>query len=49
MFENVKRTETPKDTLINAVIEMEWQMFDRVNNQGGRADCQDDAWTFYVM
>lgn len=49
MFENVKRTETPKDTLINAVIEKEWQMFDRVRNQGGRADCQNDAWTFYVM
>ena len=29
MFENVKRTETPKDTLINAVIEMEWQNFQR--------------------
>lgn len=49
MFEKIKRTERPKDTLINTVIEREWQMFDRVQNQGCRAACQDDAWTFYVM
>lgn len=49
MFDTIKRTAHPKDALINAVIEKEWLMFDRVQNQGGRASCQDDAWTFYVM
>lgn len=49
MFDTIKRMAHPKDALINAVIEKEWLMFDRVQNQGGRASCQDDARTFYVM
>lgn len=38
-----------KDELINEIIKTEWDMFDDVNNIGGRAYCQDDDWTFYVM
>ena len=49
MRDEVKRKETPKDRLINELIEMEWEMFDKVNNAGGRATCQDDWWTFYAM
>ncbi len=49
MREEIKRTETPKDQLINQIIETEWEMFDQVHNAGGRAGCQDDEWTFYVM
>lgn len=43
------RNNTKKDQLINRIIQTEWMMFDRVENQGGRAACQDDAWTFYAM
>lgn len=49
MREDIKRKTGPYDALINEIIEMEWAMFDQVNNQGGRAGCQDDEWTFYVM
>lgn len=38
-----------KDPLIAAIIEAEWQMFDKVQNEGGRAACQNDARTFVIM
>ena len=44
-----KRRDGHKDELINRIIDMEWSMFDQVVNMGGRAPCQDDEWTFYVM
>lgn len=49
MIDEIKRSDTPKDHLINEIIEEEWLMFDQVENEGGRAGCQDDAWTFYAM
>ena len=48
MRDDIRRTATPKDNLINEIIDIEWNMFDKVNNIGGRAGCQDDGWTFYV-
>ena len=45
----MKKNDTPNDRLINRIIELEWTMFDNVTNTGGRAACQDDEWTFYVM
>ena len=38
-----------KQELINEILSMEWRMFTSVNNEGGRADCQDDRPTFDVM
>lgn len=49
MREEIKRKNNAKDELINRIIEAEWSMFDEVNNEGGRAACQDDEWTFYAM
>ncbi|MFR4406473.1 MAG: DUF4125 family protein [Anaerovoracaceae bacterium] len=49
MRDDMKRRATPKDDLINEIVEVEWEMFDKVNNAGGRAACQDDEWTFYAM
>ncbi len=34
---------------VNQIIEIEWDMFDKVKNEGGRADCQDDWNTFSLM
>lgn len=31
------------------IIDLEWIMFDRVQNIGGRADCQDNRPAFYIM
>lgn len=35
--------------LIDLVIDKEWKMFDRVQNEGGRASCQNDPATFRIM
>ncbi len=38
-----------KKLKIDRIIDMEWQMFQKVENIGGRASCQDDFETFYIM
>ncbi len=38
-----------KDALINELVALEWEAFDQVDNEGGRADCQDDWNTFSLM
>ena len=38
-----------KELLVENIIAMEWEAFDKVENEGGRADCQDDYDTFYIM
>ena len=38
-----------KEELVNAIVELEWNAFDQVENQGGRANCQNDFNTFSVM
>lgn len=35
--------------LIENIINLEWDMFQRVKNIGGRASCQDDYKTFTIM
>lgn len=38
-----------KSALINELVTLEWEAFDKVENEGGRADCQDDWNTFSIM
>ena len=38
-----------REALINEVIEREWAQFQYVQNEGGRASCQDDHETFVIM
>ena len=37
------------EELINEIIALEWAFFDKVQNEGGRAACQDDFRTFQAM
>ena len=32
-----------------ALIDTEWELFHSVTNEGGKADCQNDPETFYIM
>ena len=43
------KNEGQRDLKANKIIAMEWDMFQDVNNIGGRAACQDDWDTFYIM
>ena len=36
-------------SLIDKIVTLEWNAFDKVINEGGRASCQDDFSTFSVM
>lgn len=36
-------------SVIEKIIELEWNQFQAVHNEGGRASCQDDRETFDIM
>lgn len=38
-----------KKLLVDEIVQMEWKAFDKVQNVGSRADCQDNWNTFSVM
>ena len=38
-----------QEALVKELISLEWEAFDKVQNEGGRADCQDDFNTFSIM
>ena len=46
--DNFYRPEENQD-LVEKIVLMEWKQFDQVQNEGGRADCQDDWNTFSIM
>lgn len=43
------RRTSAKDSIVNQIIDLEWEMFQSVEAIGGRASCQNDADTFYIM
>lgn len=38
-----------KSELVEKIVKLEWEAFDKVQNEGGRAGCQDDYITFSIM
>lgn len=38
-----------KENLVDEIVTLEWNAFDKVQNVGGRAGCQDDWDTFSIM
>jgi hypothetical protein len=38
-----------KEQIVEALVKLEWRLFDKVHNAGGRASCQDDWKTFLIM
>ncbi len=47
--EKERKDDSFKTALVNELISLEWEAFDKVENEGGRADCQDDWNTFAIM
>lgn len=44
-----RMNEKEKSDLIEKIVALEWKQFDVVQNEGGRASCQDDWNTFSIM
>ncbi len=38
-----------KENMIEEIIQLEWMAFDQVQNEGGRAQCQNNYPTFHIM
>lgn len=49
VYEWGKDDSFDRDEVIAEIVEEEWKQFDKVENEGGRADCQDDWNTFSIM
>ena len=44
-----KEMDSVIDKLVDEIVKLEWETFDKVQNEGGRASCQDDFFTFSIM
>lgn len=44
-----ENNEMSREQIIDEIIKYEWVEFDMVRNKGGRASCQNDWDTFYIM
>lgn len=52
ILKSIEKKEAPatvREELVDGLIKLEWEAFDQVKNEGGRADCQDDWNTFSLM
>lgn len=47
--EKEKKDDSFKAALVDELVSLEWEAFDKVENEGGRAQCQDDWNTFSIM
>lgn len=42
-------SDMTKEEYVEKIVALEWKQFDRVENEGGRADCQNNWNTFSIM
>lgn len=45
----MNRADFKRDDVINEIVRLEFEAFDKVQNEGGRAECQNNWPFFYVM
>ena len=48
-MEHGEREAMKKQELVDKIVKVEWEAFDKVQNEGGRASCQNDWNTFSIM
>ena len=48
-MEHGEREAMKKQELVDKIVKAEWEAFDKVQNEGGRASCQNDWNTFSIM
>ena len=48
-FKESSIEKTTKQKLVDAIVDAEWNQFQYVHNEGGRAECQDNPGTFKIM
>jgi len=49
IFERAENMEKKKEDFVEEIVKLEWEAFDKVENEGGRASCQDNFPTFSIM
>lgn len=47
--EEFEQINLSNEELVDRIVTLEWTAFDKVENEGGRAGCQDDINTFTIM
>ena len=49
IFERAENMDKNKEDLVEEIVKLEWDAFDKVENEGGRASCQNNFPTFSIM
>lgn len=49
LYERAEKMNRKKEDLVEEIVKMEWEAFDKVENEGGRASCQNNFPTFSIM
>jgi len=49
IFERAENMNRKKEDLVEEIVKQEWEAFDKVENEGGRASCQNNFPTFSIM
>lgn len=49
MGNHIEEYDTEHDTIINGIVDLEWDQFQRTTNEGGQAACQTNRPMFRIM
>lgn len=47
--QSVQNVSKTKEEYVEEIVKLEWEAFDKVENEGGRASCQNNFGTFSIM